>query len=233
MPASVQLANLLQTANSSLLLFYTSLQRTLMPPSRVAQGSLRPGPTLHPPTPIQHLRKAPLVLRAKGLVSKRTHNGTMLLCGVIGLKRGDAEIAGLIGRIEDESSPEDGKLEMMEVILVLQPVPHECPRLGMDPKVIVGKLVEGTEKVFEIGIWSPVSDLVVSARSERGLQGDIECSDPSKNAIEEEGAVETQLNETEGNTKDQAPAARETQPNRVSTRYVFAARYLIAEATTT
>jgi hypothetical protein len=47
-----------------------------------------------------------------------------------------------------------GPAVLSEGILVIQPLPRECPRLGVDPKVVQGRLEEGTTKAWEVGVLS-------------------------------------------------------------------------------
>lgn len=162
---SVQLAQVLHTANSSLVLFYNSIQRVLHPPPRPAKPILG-GRNTSPektPTVLQHLRTADIRLRPLSIAGTRTHNGLMLRCEVIKRKRhveddlldGDDAITDELGKAGDR------------VLLVLQPVPRECARLGIDPKVVVGKMQERAEKEWEIGVWAPCSemDMVLTSAS--------------------------------------------------------------------
>lgn len=101
------------------------------------------------------------MLRPLELASNRTHHGILLRCLVI------SERGHELGPNTDENDPFASSSKTAhqpqsagEMILVnLQSVPHECPRLGVDSKVMVGKMQEDTEKTWEIGIWAPFHNI--------------------------------------------------------------------------
>ena len=221
MPTSMQLANLLQTTNSSLLLFYTSLQRILYVPSRIAQGIKKPGPVLPATTPLQHLRTAPLVLRVKALAGKRTHSGTIFVCEVSSFKRADTDVSAMMDQLKQAESGEGDEMEPVRVVLVIQSAPHECPRVGLDPKVIVGKMDEGMNRAWEIGVWTPFSDVpVMAVGSDTSGQRSLSTMPAT---------VDAGGSQPEGSGQPKEELQNKSPP----TQYIFASRFLLAEATAT
>jgi hypothetical protein len=50
-----------------------------------------------------------------------------------------------------------------KVLVVLQPVPSECPQLGIDPRIMIKKF---GDKQWEIGIWEPWTEIEASSYHE-------------------------------------------------------------------
>ena len=207
MPTSIHLAQVLHTANSSLVLFYNSLQRTLHPPARPPKPAFGGKTTTldQTPTVVQHIRTAHIRLRPTSLAWDRTHNGIVLSCDVVKRKDPAGETMLLSGPGQGVEPNEEDEA----VLLLLQPVPHESARLGVDPKVVVGKMREGSDKRWEIGVWAPYQEMDLPAEPQLGEErSDLEssASDEGDEALGE--------------------AAPKSTPER---HVLFASRYLIAE----
>ncbi len=119
----MRLANLVSGNNTSLVLFYTSLQHTLVRPRAVAQ----------------HVASAPVRLRVTRTVPGPTHAAVMAECAVLAWPR--------------EAGPET-------VLVVLQALPGDCPRLGLDPRLLGDR--------HEVGVLAPWSEGVIP-----GEEGDM------------------------------------------------------------
>ena len=142
-----------------------------------------------------------------------THHAVMLWCEVLRWraphpppttpKRDAGEDVSMAG----EGRGEDGGREA--VLVVFQPVPNECPRLGVDPRVAKGRLGKGRR--WEAGVWGPWSeaDLPMSPLRLHGREGD--------DGEEEWGGIPMGL---EGR-------GREEQGGR--TKVLMATRYLVAQ----
>lgn len=99
-----------------------------------------------------------------------------------------------------------------DVILVLQPLPPECPKLGLDPRMITLKPPTQTLG-YEIGIWPTWSDAKFDALTSMDDRvGVAPCGD--KGNAEEKEKEEGKVGEGK------------------KERVVFASRYLIAESDT-
>ena len=210
-PPSLRFASLLSSTNSSLLLFYTSLQRTLHPPTdnphRYPHRSAEVQ-TVITPSAIQHLRSAPIVLRLSESVQGRTHQCIIMWCEVLNWSTpSHATVA--TSSTDEESGDLNNVVQSAKprrILVAFQPVPHECPRLGVDPRLAERKLseVHTGPRVWEVGIWGPSSGVQLFYTHQE-MQSLTEVNE----GMNVEG---------EGEKKDQI------------TTVVFASRYLIAEA---
>jgi hypothetical protein len=156
---------------------------------------------------IQQIRTAHIRLHPLSLAWSRTHNGIVLKCDVIKRRELPGE-ATTTTTTTHTASNADGETDVAEILLVLQPVPHECARLGVDPKVVVGKMQEGTNKTWEIGIWSPYQEMDLRLDSR---------------ASEEAGGTASPTRTEDVANDDKANSSASTTP------ILFASRYLIAE----
>jgi len=86
--------------------------------------------SIDPPTIRQVIKTAPVVLKPIEAVGGRTGWSTMCVCEVI---KGDLGVGS-------------------KVMVVLQPVPSECAKLGLDPRIIN---LKPPPSAFEIGLWGP------------------------------------------------------------------------------
>jgi hypothetical protein len=91
------------------------------------------------------------------------------------------------------------------VLVVFQPVPSECAKLGLDPRIILLKPPSSSQS-YEIGLWGPWSTTILPDDS----------SGPKEGGSEPEG---TGIGE--GGEKGKEGVIRKT--------VVFASRYLIVE----
>jgi hypothetical protein len=206
MPTSIHLAQVLHTANSSLVLFYNSLQRILHPPARPVKPSFG-GKYTSPdrtPTAVQQIRTAHVRLHPTSPSWSRTHNGIVFKCDVVKRKHpaGETTLAA------EEDHVETPGAEGGTAMLVLQPVPHECAHLGVDPKVVVGKMQEGAEKRWEIGVWAPYEEMDLRPGPRRN-----------------DGAEDAESSQRDHGETAHLEKTSTTQ----TTRILFASRYLIAE----
>ncbi|WVQ83487.1 hypothetical protein IAT38_005628 [Cryptococcus sp. DSM 104549] len=173
-PPSLQLASLLSSQKASLHLFYTSLQRTLLPathalshtnPQHPAAPHQMPRPhhlkdkAQASPTPLEHIRAAATVrLRPLEVVRGPTHNGVAFWCEVLsGLPQREGYASATVS--EDGRGGEDGNGD--KVMLVCQPLLGDCPRLGVDLRALEGRLEEVSGEGggdgsggWEVGVWA-------------------------------------------------------------------------------
>lgn len=119
----MRLANLVSSANTSLVLFYTSLQRTLYPTTRVRS----------PHACLNHIRAAPIRLQVASTVPGPTHNAVMATCAVL----------------QWPTAPPPSS-----VLVVFQALPADCPKLGLDPRLLASL----PDKTFEVGVLAPWSE---------------------------------------------------------------------------
>ena len=145
----------------------------------------------------------------------------MFVCEVSSFKRADADVSAMINRLKQAGSEEGDEIEPVRVVLVIQSTPHECPRVGLDPKVRVGKMDEGTNRAWEIGVWTPFSNVPVMA-AESDLSGHRSLSIPT-------AAVDAGVLQPEGSCPPQGELRNKPPP----TQYIFASRFLLAEAAET
>ncbi|WWD16834.1 hypothetical protein CI109_101266 [Kwoniella shandongensis] len=140
-PPSVHLANLLSSSNSSLHLFYTSTQHLLYPSHRsnlTPARSNQPKPTANV-TPFAHIQSSAVIrLRLTTSVPGPTHHSTMFWCEVL----------------KWSSSSSTGSFPT-RILAILQPIPSECPRLGLDSRLLASKGPDNQlEKKWQVGVWS-------------------------------------------------------------------------------
>ncbi len=207
-PPSLQLASLLSSAHSSLLLFYTSLHQTLHP-SRS---------TTAPPSVSRHTRTAPIQMVLKRAVAGPAHQAMMFWCEVLQWRAHSTIITRLLppdngdgdSAMDGEGHEEKGD----EVLTVFQPVPNECPRLGVDPRVAKGKLDEG--KRWEVGVWGPWAEIELCVSPEAFKAGRTSGGDDEK-----EGDMDMDVDGGGGGKHD-----REEK----KTKVLMVTRYLVAHA---
>lgn len=148
-----------------------------MTPSALTEGALIPTSIPKGLTVLQHLHTAPLVVRVKGIVTGRTGWSVMVRCKVL---KGTVEQKGLgpilRNKLEDNENADIPKPSRVnndtidtdllehqsqdtfsEVLLVLQPLPPECPKLGLDARILALK-PPTSELDYEIGIWPAWTD---------------------------------------------------------------------------
>lgn len=94
----------------------------------------------------------------------------MCRCGIVKGQVEQQELRSSKARAGDEPvpQPEDPEIgeadsEMMpdkedEVLAILQPVPQDCARLGLDPRILVLKPPNHGQVSYEIGIWPAWTD---------------------------------------------------------------------------
>ncbi|KAK8861267.1 hypothetical protein IAR55_002086 [Kwoniella newhampshirensis] len=136
-PPSVQLANLLSSANSSLHLFYTSTQHILYPSHRPTLTPARSNQTKArgSASALKHIENSALLrLRILSHVPGSTHHPTLFWCEA--LKWSFSETPP--GR----------------VLVIFQPVPSECPRMGLDPRLLAVRGNDRMGRKWQVGLWS-------------------------------------------------------------------------------
>ncbi|WVW79852.1 hypothetical protein I302_101822 [Kwoniella bestiolae CBS 10118] len=137
-PPSVHLANLLSSSNASLHLFYTSMQHLLYPSQRGNSSVVRSRQTTGQNTtltPIQHIQNsASIRLKIVQTISRPTHNSTIFWCEP--LKWHNASIPN------------------QQLPIIFQPLPGECPKLGVDPRLLALKMRDDGEKEWQVGVWA-------------------------------------------------------------------------------
>jgi len=200
LPLSFILGKALNSQQSSLVLFYASLQNILYPTrtpkkSRMTPSALTAGLYPKAPTLVEHIKTASVVLRPERVVIGRTGWSTMCYCKVTKGSLGDA----VLGKGPAEM---DKKMEMETVLVIFQPVPTECSKLGLDPRILSLK----PNSTYEMGLWGPWSTTLSGTEAE-GV-GDSE----GENIGEEHVA-----GKNESGVKEKEKTV------------IFASRYLIAE----
>lgn len=186
------LSNALSSQQSSLVLFYASIQNALYP-SRTPKKS-RPYASEKPLTVAQHIRSAPLVLRATELVRGKTGWSVMCWCTKQGGAKGKMqeikqeqkekqEDSGNPENVGEQKEPvriemdphearddqEMGRAEQDQeqddtspspILVVFQPLPTECAKVGLDPRIFTHK-TPSSASVYEIGIWGPWTTSII------------------------------------------------------------------------
>ncbi|WWC59897.1 uncharacterized protein I303_102459 [Kwoniella dejecticola CBS 10117] len=138
-PPSVHLANLLSSSNASTHLFYTSMQHLLYPSQRAGAAMLKnrisTGETsANSVSPLQHIENsATIQMKIIEPVQGATHNSIIFRC-------------------EPINSGDQGKAGTVPV--VFQPLPSECPKLGIDPKLLAMKMRDDARKEWRLGVWA-------------------------------------------------------------------------------
>ena len=133
------------------------------------------------PTTVSHLvETATLLVRPLRLIPGPTHQAMMLECTLISWSKvdggqrhpGGGQVAGdNLG--ENETTEEDNDRKT-RLVVILQNLPHVCPRLGVDARVMVGRMKDSpadSQQSWKIGIWSPWTESLVQLGEESGGQG--------------------------------------------------------------
>ena len=185
LPVSVQLSRVLASATSSLQLFYTSYHSKLHPSSvrQIAKTSF----TDEGVQPIDLLRTAPLQLRLTKAVKGPTHQAALVWGEVTRWDNGQT-----LGRSRTSIKPDpdapsvvpadyasEGSGGRARTMVMFQSPPAECPRLGLDPRVVQQRMEDPMNRSeWEVGIWAPWSDVELvlpvddlEAGEDRSLQG--------------------------------------------------------------
>ncbi|WWC68908.1 uncharacterized protein I206_102844 [Kwoniella pini CBS 10737] len=164
-PPSIQLANLLSSSNASINLFYTSMQHLLYPSQRAGSSLLKPRMAINENissaiSPLQYIESAANI-RMKILqpCQTPTHNSIIFWCESI--------------KWNDSTPPEN------LVPVIFQPLPTECPKLGVDPKLLAMKMKDDAAKTWQVGIWAwteidmPISCIQGQMVNDNKMNGDI------------------------------------------------------------
>ena len=225
---SAQLASLIKSSDASRVLFFSSLNNALHPtlrlsshssPHRSATSLAKASPAMPSKvSPIKHLRaSADIRLRPLEAMRGPTHQCCIFHCEVIkwtqpsqrhmAPRLNTARVDGMI----DPVVPALGA----EVMIVIHPLSSECPKVGIDGRVLVQRLLpdsraDQSSKLYEIGVWWPWSASVTPR--------------PPDSAHEEIG----QSSEVRQDEQDELDPSPHQDPSRTITT-VFATRYLIAE----
>jgi hypothetical protein len=169
-PLSIVLSNALSSQQSSLVLFYASIQNTIYPTRTPKKSRMM---TIEKPVTVaQHIKTAPMVLRARTVVGGKTGWSTMCWCEVLeggGKDKGGKpemekqEVAEQEHQEketrEDSEQNLDQRLAVAPMstplsLVIFQPVPSECAKLGLDPRIF--SLKPPSQSVaYEIGVWGP------------------------------------------------------------------------------
>lgn len=102
---------------------------------------------------------------------------------------------------------EEKETVLKEILVAFQPVPSDCPRLGIDPRVVRSRIGEGRR--WKVGVWGPWSKVEFPISRQ-----ELEGSGRRKGSEDEEG-------ENEEMEKDESEAR---------TKVLMATRYLVAQA---
>ena len=223
-PLSFILGNALSSHHSSLVLFYASLQNILYPTRTPKKGRMTPSALtegLYPkaPTIQEHIKTAPVILKPVEVVKGRTGWSVMSCCEVV---------KGSLDQVIGKSMDAD---RMERVMVVFQPVPSECSKLGLDPRILT--LRPGG--AYTIGLWGPWSTTNLSDSEGEGTSegadtstNDVESGQMSKGEREGGGP-----SNGEGKGKEDGKGDREGKEGwkgeEEGITVVFASRYLIAE----
>jgi hypothetical protein len=167
-----------------------------MTPSALTEGLYPKAPTI-----LEHIRTAPVILKPVEVVKGRTGWSVMSYCEVV---------KGSLDQVVGKSLEAD---RMERVMVVFQPVPSECAKLGLDPRIL--SLRPGG--AYTIGLWGPwsttsLSDSAGEDTSEGGDMSDGEGKGKDMGNGDDEG-------------RGDGEGGREEEGMTV----VFASRYLIAE----
>ncbi|OCF78219.1 hypothetical protein I204_00156 [Kwoniella mangroviensis CBS 8886] len=161
-PPSVHLANLISSSNASLHLFYTSMQHLLYPSQRRNTSLVSSRQTTSDNiilTPLQHIENsASIRLRIVDPVQGPSHHSTMFWCEPI--------------------KWHNGSIPKRHIPVIFQPLPHECPKLGVDPRLLAMKMKDEAGKQWQVGIWAWTEvDLPLGAEKLREDEDDLELND--------------------------------------------------------
>lgn len=167
-----------------------------MTPSALTEGLYPKAPTI-----LEHIKTAPVILKPVEVVKGRTGWSVMSYCQV---EKGSLD-----------QVIEKGMADRMErVMVVFQPVPSECAKLGLDPRILT--LRPGG--AYTIGLWGPWS---TTNLSDSEGEGTSEGADTSNVEGRGEGTSKVEREE-----KGKRTGNREEEEG---ITVVFASRYLIAE----
>jgi len=206
-PLSFILGNALSSQHSSLVLFYASLQNTLYPTRTPKKGRMTPSALTEglypkPPTIQEHIKTAPVILKPVDVIKGRTGWSVMSYCQV---EKGNLD--QVVGKGVDAD-------RMEKVMVIFQPVPSECSKLGLDPRIL--SLRPGG--AYTIGLWGPWS---TTSLSDSEGEGTSEGADTSNVEGGGEGTSKVEREEKGKGTG--------TGEGEEAITVVFASRYLIAE----
>ncbi|WVF67046.1 hypothetical protein IAT40_001789 [Kwoniella sp. CBS 6097] len=255
-PPSVHLSNLLSSSNASLHLFYTSLQHTLYPSHRDRDRSRHirarqhgassvsasdkgmTSPTLVSPsipTAFQHIQSAaPIRLRINVEQGLRgpTHHCTMFWCEVLKWHN------NIEGQVDDGKERTHSKqllhdaLHPTKVLVIFQILPHECPKLGVDPRLLASRMNDGrggrslgdgegrSSKKWQVGIWQSSEIVIPFGMSQTAKKTDKIGIESSVEARHED---ESHKDHRGGNESEEVTQSLDM------TTAILATRYLIAE----
>jgi hypothetical protein len=166
-----------------------------MTPSALTEGLYPKAPTI-----LEHIRTAPVTLKPVEVVKGRTGWSVMSYCEVV-----KGSLDQVVGKSVDA--------DMERVMVVFQPVPSECAKLGLDPRILA--LRPGG--AYTIGLWGPWS---TTSLSDSEGEDTSEGGDMSNGVGEGKGLSN---GDTEGKGDGQGNKGEEERT------VVFASRYLIAE----
>jgi hypothetical protein len=166
-----------------------------MTPSALTEGLYPKAPSI-----LEHIRTAPVILKPVEVVKGRTGWSVMSYCEVV---------KGSLDQVIGKSLEADSKERVM---VVFQPVPSECAKLGLDPRIL--SLRPGG--AYTIGLWGPWSTtgLSDSAGEDASEGGDMSNGVGKGGGISNGDGVGKKDGEKEGEE---------------GITVVFASRYLIAE----
>jgi hypothetical protein len=166
-----------------------------MTPSALTEGLYPKAPTI-----LEHIKSAPVILKPVEVVKGRTGWSVMSYCEVV-----KGSLDQVVGKRMDVD-------RMERVMVVFQPVPSECAKLGLDPRIL--SLRPGG--AYTIGLWSPWSttNLSDSAGEDTSEGGDM------SNGVGKGGGISNGdgVGKKDGEKKGEEGIT-----------VVFASRYLIAE----
>jgi hypothetical protein len=167
-----------------------------MTPSALTEGLYPKAPTIQ-----EHIKSAPVILKPVEVVKGRTGWSVMSCCEVV---------KGNVDQVIGKSLEAD---RMERVMVIFQPVPSECAKLGLDPRILT--LRPGG--AYTIGLWGPWSTTSLSDGEGEGLSESGHMSDG-------EGKGEGM-----GNGDNEGKGDEEGNKGEEERTVVFASRYLIAE----
>jgi hypothetical protein len=167
-----------------------------MTPSALTEGLYTKAPTIQ-----EHIKSAPVILKPVEVVKGRTGWSVMSYCEVV---------KGSLDQVVGKSVDSD---RMERVMVVFQPVPSECAKLGLDPRIL--SLRPGG--AYTIGLWGPWS---TTSGGEKLSNGGEKGEGAGTGVREGEGVSN---GDTEGKGDGEGNKGEEERT------VVFASRYLIAE----
>lgn len=176
-----------------------------MTPSALTEGLYPKAPTI-----LEHIKSAPVILKPVEVVKGRTGWSVMSYC----------EIAkGSLDQVVGKGVDTD---RMERVVVVFQPVPSECAKLGLDPRILT--LRPGA--AYEIGLWGPWS---TTSLSDSEGEDTREGGDMSNGEVKGE-SMSNREGQGEGSSRsDRDGKGDGKKEGEEGITVVFASRYLIAE----